>query len=108
MLGRALQEGEGVHHINGDGTDNPPENLRVFASSAEHLRHHGEENSLLTDDEFKTLILLGYTQKELHARGGTSRRLTRLRSELGFAYRSRGPILSKLGKLRYRKKFDYA
>jgi hypothetical protein len=38
-LGRQLQDDEVVHHINGDPTDDRPENLEVTVQSA-HARHH--------------------------------------------------------------------
>ena len=37
-LGRQLVKGEVVDHIDGDHQNNHPDNLRVFASNAEHLR----------------------------------------------------------------------
>ena len=43
MLGRALHKGEVVHHIDGNKRNNDPHNLMVFASQAEHARHHMTE-----------------------------------------------------------------
>lgn len=43
MLGRPLSENEVVHHINGDKTDNTPENLMVFPDNKAHMRFHWAE-----------------------------------------------------------------
>ncbi len=42
-LGRFLEPGEVVHHINHVRDDNRPENLQVFPDNAAHMRHHAEE-----------------------------------------------------------------
>lgn len=41
-IGRKLQKGEVVHHIDGDKTNNHPDNLQVMTDS-EHARLHAEE-----------------------------------------------------------------
>ena len=45
MIGRSLEPGEVVHHINGDSSDDRVENLQLFASNTEHMRYgHGEQS----------------------------------------------------------------
>lgn len=41
MIGRELRDDEEVHHINGDCTDDRPENLEVLTKT-EHRERHGE------------------------------------------------------------------
>ena len=39
-LGRELLDNEVVHHIDGDKTNNHPNNLKVFSSNNDHVREH--------------------------------------------------------------------
>jgi len=58
MLCRRLKPSEEIHHINGDTTDNRPENLEVMPTRAHHKARHraagstrrkpGEPNPLIT------------------------------------------------------------
>lgn len=40
IINRKMTKEEVIHHINGDKTDNRITNLQLFASQAEHDRHH--------------------------------------------------------------------
>lgn len=45
MLGRKLEKGEVVHHIDRNKKNNDPSNLQLFASQAEHVSHHLKEGN---------------------------------------------------------------
>lgn len=52
-IGRKLEKGEQVHHINGNKQDNRPDNIEVMKSGAHHLNKHrkGTSNRKLADDK---------------------------------------------------------
>lgn len=42
VLGRPLKQAETVHHVDRDKLNNSPDNLRLYASKAAHMRMHAE------------------------------------------------------------------
>lgn len=47
LLERALTNLEVVHHRDEDKRNNHPSNLQLFATSAEHEKHHAEQRALI-------------------------------------------------------------
>lgn len=45
-IGRPVLKTESVHHIDGNKTNNHPDNLGLFASHSEHLRHEWANGTL--------------------------------------------------------------
>ena len=67
QIGRHLDPSEVVHHRNGIRDDNRPENLEVFRSNADHLRHELTGRCPEWTDEGRAAILgahLGATRTE--------------------------------------------
>lgn len=65
-LGRPLEDGEVVHHIDEDRANNSEENLMVFKTSGDHARfHQGGECTLLSDGSYISSTLYdNATRKE--------------------------------------------
>lgn len=80
-LGRFLQRGELVHHINEDKLDNRPENLEVVRGSAHQVIHR----SGITDAEVAALLRAGLTQEQIVARGVSGHRVCRIRRQTRLA-----------------------
>ena len=55
-LGRSIKSNEHIHHINGDKTDNRPENLEVLTIAEHRLAHRQENSNLKLKSESNDLI----------------------------------------------------
>lgn len=44
ILGRPLEKGEVVHHIDGNKKNNNPSNLMIFKNQSEHAKWHADHN----------------------------------------------------------------
>ncbi|WP_295216362.1 HNH endonuclease [Ruminococcus sp.] len=45
IMGRKLEKGEVVHHVDGNKRNNSPENLMVFSSQREHAKWHADHDA---------------------------------------------------------------
>lgn len=52
ILGRPLERGEVVHHIDRNKRNNEPENLMVFPSQAHHAAWHKEHDKEVMPNDF--------------------------------------------------------
>ncbi len=62
MLGRELRKYEIVHHLNGDGKDNRPENLQVM-TRREHILLHRQQGDMPQMLKQTQLLARGHSGK---------------------------------------------
>lgn len=73
-IGRLLTSLEQVHHINGDRTDNRPENLEVLTIAEHGLKHRSENSNRKLPDQENELVKCACGCGEVFSRFDTSGR----------------------------------
>jgi hypothetical protein len=73
-LGRALVEGEVVHHIDGDPANNAIENLMLFSENSTHLKHEltgrTPKHTAAGKQRMREAILRTHSRRRAAKRGG--------------------------------------
>jgi len=63
-LGRPLKKGETVHHIDGDKTNNDPNNIYIFKTGSDHAQAHKSLRKLSYELVKKGIIKFDYIKGE--------------------------------------------
>jgi transposase len=89
VLGRFLMEGEVVHHKDEDITNNDPDNLELFSSQSEHMKHHHQDAPMYDPDVIERVRIAAEDPKTPMYALGISPHLVRKICLLnGFQWRS--------------------
>lgn len=67
ILGRLLEPGEVVHHVDGNKRNNDPANIMVFKSQSDHMKYHIEMNRFFFENDMQPLTVEEVMPNEVHS-----------------------------------------